>query len=102
MKKEIKDIINNMPYNITVKNNAVKIYKTLLEARSLSDEEYFPVNSIYLSSINKRYNRILKYFIEVGLIDFEKSEYPDPKDIFNTIIKKKYKSGEYARYKFLL
>ena len=84
--KQVKDAINNMPYNKTVKNNSIKIYAALyIKSHLKNSQGYFPVSSEYLQSINKRYNNILKYFIEKGIIDYYKKPYQDENDIFNVI-----------------
>ena len=103
--KEVKNAINDMPYNKTVKNNAIKIYAALyIKSHLKNSQGYFPVSSEYLQCINKRYNNILKYFIEKGIIDYYKKAYQDENDIFNTIYRKSYnkEKGICARYKFLI
>jgi hypothetical protein len=102
---EVKSVINDMPFNKTVKTNAIKIYAALyIKSHLKNSQGYFPVSSEYLQSINKRYNNILKYFIEKNIIDFYKKAYPDDKDIFNTIYRKSYnvELGICAKYKFLI
>lgn len=102
---KIKGIINDMPYNKTVKNNAVKIYAALyLMSRRKNKFGYFPVPSEYLSSINKRYNRIIYHFEKVGMIKPYTRSFQDEKDIFNTIQKKYYdvNKGICMKYKFLI
>jgi hypothetical protein len=103
--KEVRDAINTMPFNKTVKTNAIKIYAALYMKSHLKNSNgYFPVSSEYLQSINKRYNNILKYFIEKNLIDFYKKAYQDENDIFNTIYRKSYNKelGICSKYKFLV
>lgn len=105
MPKEVKDAINVMPFNKTVKRNAIKIYAALYMKSHLKNSQgYFPVSSEYLQSINKRYNNILKYFIENNIIDYYKKAYQDENDIFNTIYRKSYNKelGICAKYKFLI
>lgn len=102
---KIKEIINNIPYNKTVKNNAVKIYAALyLMSKRKNKWGYFSVPSEYLVSINKRYNKIMKYFEESGLIKPYTRPVQDEKDIFNVIHKKHYdvNRGICMRYKFLI
>lgn len=102
---EVKDAINSMPYNKTVKNNAIKIYAALTMKEHLKNSHgYFPVSSEYLAKINKRYNNILKYFIEKNIIDYYKKAYQDPNDLFNTIYTKSYNVEKQicAKYKFLI
>ena len=61
--EKIKGMINDMPFNKTVKINALKIYGALyLMSRRSNKHGYFPVPSGYLVSINKRYSRIMNYF----------------------------------------
>jgi hypothetical protein len=44
--QKIKDIINGMPNNKTVKNNALKIYAALyLQSKRANKHGYFPVPS---------------------------------------------------------
>ncbi len=100
---KIKGIINEMPFNKTVKNNALKIYGALyLMSRRKNKFGYFPVPSEYLVSINKRYNRIINYFEEVGMITPYTRPVQDEKDIFNVIHKKHYdvNKGICMKYKF--
>jgi len=102
---EVKDAINKMPYNKTVKTNAIKIYAGLVMKSHLKNSQgYFPVPSIYLQSINKRYTNILDYFIENNILDYYKKAYQDENDIFNTKYTKSYNKelGICARYKFLI
>lgn len=103
--KEVKRAINDMPFNKTVKNNAIKIYAALYTKSHLKNSQgYFPVPSEYLQSVNKRYTNILNYFIEKNIIDFYKKAYQDDNDIFNTIYRKSYNKelGICAKYKFLI
>jgi hypothetical protein len=103
--KEVKKVINDMPYNKTVKKNAIKIYAALyLKSYLKNSNGYFPVSSEYLQSINKRYSNIMNVFIEKGIIDFYKKAYQDDEDIFNTIYRKSYnkEKGICAKYKFLI
>jgi len=101
----VRQAINEMPYNKSVKNNALKIYAALYKKSHLKNSYgFFPVPSIYLKSINLRYYRILDYFIDKNIIDYYKKAYQDENDIFNTIWKKSYNRdlGICARYKFLI
>jgi hypothetical protein len=103
--KQIKDIINDMPFNKTVKLNAIKIYGALyLMSKRKNKFGYFPVPSAYLVSINKRYTRILKHFEESGMIKPYTRPVIDENDIFKTIEKKFYdvNKGICMRYKFLI
>jgi hypothetical protein len=103
--KEVKKAINDMPYNKTVKTNAIKIYAALyLKSHLRNSNGFFPVPSEYLQSINKRYYIIMEYFIKSGIIDFYKKAYQDDDDIFNTIYRKSYnkEKGICAKYKFLV
>ena len=103
--KEVKEVINQMPFNKTVKNNAIKIYAALyIKSHLKNSQGYFPVSSEYLQSINKRYSNILNYFIKNNIIDFYKKAYQDENDIFNTIYRKSYnkEKGICAKYKFLI
>jgi hypothetical protein len=103
--KEVKDVINNMPFNKTVKNNSIKIYAALFMKSHLKNSSgYFPVSSAYLQSINKRYSNILTHFIENNIIDFYKKPYQDENDVFNTIYRKSYNKelGICSKYKFLI
>jgi len=102
---EVKKVINEMPFNKTVKNNALKIYAALyIKSHLKNSQGYFPVSSEYLKSINLRYYKILNYFIEKNIIDFYKKAYQDENDIFNTIYRKAYNKelGICAKYKFLV
>lgn len=103
--QSIKDIINNMPFNKTVKNNSLKIYGALyLMSKRKNKFGYFPVPSEYLKSINVRYYKIMDYFESVGLIKPYTRPVQDEKDIFNVIDKKYYdvNKGICMKYKFLL
>lgn len=102
---ELKKVINEMPYNKTVKMNAIKIYAAFyLKSHLKNSTGFFPVSSDYLKSINVRYYKIVEYFVEKGIIDFYKKAYSDDKDIFNTIYRKAYNKelGICAKYKFLI
>ena len=102
---DVKKVINEMPFNKTVKNNALKIYAALYVKSHLKNSQgYFPVSSEYLKSINLRYYKIINYFIEKKIIDFYKKAYQDENDIFNTIYRKAYNKelGICAKYKFLI
>ncbi len=103
--KKVKEVINEMPYNKTVKRNAIKIYAALyLKSYLKNSVGYFPVSSQYLQSINARYYKIVDYFIEKNIIDFYKRAFEDPNDIFNTEYKKYYDTqrGICMKYKFLI
>jgi len=103
--KEVKEAINDLPYNRTVKNNAIKIYAALYMKSHLKNSHgYFPVSSEYLQTINKRYINILNHFIDKGILDFYKKPYQDENDIFNTIWRKSYNKelGICSKYKFLI
>jgi hypothetical protein len=103
--KEFKEAINEMPYNLTVKRNALKIYAALFTKEHLKNSlGYFPVSSAYLASVNKRYYKIMDYFIERKLIDYYKKAYTDENDIFNTVYRKAYNKelGITAKYRFLV
>lgn len=102
---EFKQAINEMPYNLSVKRNALKIYAALYTKYHLRNSfGFFPVSSAYLQSINKRYYKILSYFIDRKLIDFYKKAYVDENDLFNTTYRKAYNKelGITAKYKFLV
>ena len=100
---KIKQIINEMPFNTTVKRNAVKIYGALyLLSIRKNKFGYFPVASEYLKSINLRYYKIIDYFEEAGLITPYTRLIQDDKDIFNDKKVKYYdvKKGICMKYKF--
>lgn len=102
---EIKKIINEMPYNKTVKNNAVKIYAALyLMSKRQNKWGYFSVPSEYLKSINVRYFKIIKHFEEKNMIQSYKRPVQDDNDIFNTKYVKYYNvnKGICMKYKFLV
>jgi hypothetical protein len=101
--KDIKDIINEMPYNKTFKMSALKIYGALyLCSRRSNKFGYFHVPSTYLMSINKRYKKIIDYFETTGLIEAYKRPIIED-DIFNTVYKKYYNrsKGICGSYRFL-
>ena len=103
--QEFKKAINEMPYNKTVKINSIKIYAALYLKRYLKNSVgYFPVSSQYLQSINKRYYKIMEYFISKGLIDYYKRAVQDDKDIFKTKYTKYYDTerGICTKYRFLV
>lgn len=103
--QQFKDAINSMPYNKTVKRNALKIYAALYSKEYLKNNHgYFPVASDYLKSVNVRYFKIIDYFEERGLIDVYKRAVQDDDDIFNTKYKKYYDTskGICMKYRFLV
>lgn len=104
--QEFIEAINNMPSNKTVKKNAIKIYAGLYFKSHLQNKfGYFPVPSGYLSNINKRYKKILDYFIEVGLVKYFDRPVENPDDIFDSSQRKKYydtSKGICMKYKFLV
>jgi len=100
---KIKKIINDMPFNKTVKNNAVKIYGALyLMSIRKNKFGYFSVPSQYLKSINVRYYKIMDYFEESGLIKPYTRLIQDDNDIFNNKEVRYYdvKKGICMKYKF--
>jgi hypothetical protein len=102
---KIKSIIDEMPYNKTVKKNALKIYAALYILSSRKNKfGYFPVPSVYLMSVNKRYFRIIDYFEEKKLIRAWTRPVIDEDNVFNVIDKKYYNvdRGICMRYKFLI
>lgn len=102
---KIKQIINDLPYNKTVKFNAIKIYAALyIMSKRQNKHGYFPVPSDYLVSINKRYSKIMKEFEKAGMIKPYTRPVIDENDIFNTIDKKYYdvNKGICMKYKFLI
>lgn len=102
---KVKSIINEMPFNKTVKNNAVKIYAALyLMSKRQNKFGYFHVPSDYLKSINLRYYKIMDYFEKSGVIKPYTRPVQDDNDIFNTIHKKHYNvaKGICMKYKFLI
>ena len=101
----IRSIINNMPYNKTVKNNAIKIYAALyLMSKRQNRFGYFPVPSEYLKAINMRYYKIIDYFEEKGMIKAYQRAFQDENDLFNVKYKKFYdvNKGITMKYKFLI
>jgi hypothetical protein len=102
---KIKSIINEMPFNKTVKNNAFKIYAALyILSKRKNKFGYFPVPSGYLVTINKRYSNIIKYFEERELIKSYTRPVQDDNDIFKIVNKKYYdvNKGICMKYKFLI
>jgi len=103
--QQAKQAINDMPFNTTVKKNAIKIWAGLYMKSFLKNSVgYFPVPSTYLQSINKRYSTIINYFIEKELIKVFLKPNIDENDIFNTIYTKSYNvdKGICMKYKFLV
>lgn len=101
----IKQIINSMPYNKTVKSNAIKIYGALwLLSQRKNKHGYFSVPSEYLKSINVRYFKIIDWFEQEGLIKAYTRPYQDDNDIFLVVDRKYYDKtkGICMKYKFLL
>jgi len=91
--------------NITLQKSALNIYIILYKAQKRKDNDgYFEVPSTYLKSVSGSYNKIIKHFIEDGIIDFYKRKHQDKKDLFNTIEKKYYNrsQGICMKYKFLI
>jgi len=102
---KIKQIINGMPYNKTVKKNAIKIYGALYTLSQRKNKHgYFSVSSEYLKSINVRYFKIIDWFEQEGLIKAYTRPYMDENDIFSIVEKKYYdkSKGICMKYKFLL
>jgi hypothetical protein len=105
MPDEVKDSINRLPFNITVKKKAIMIYAALYSKSYLKNSVgYFPVPSEYLKSISLRYKRIINHFIKDGIIDYYKRATYDENDIFNVIYKKYYNTekGICMKYRFLI
>ncbi len=101
---EIKDVINSLG-NKTARTNGLKIYAALYQRNYRQNlHGYFDCPSTYLRSINARYSRIIKRFIEAGILTYHKKRKPDPNDIFNTIETKSYSPqyGYCMKYKFLV
>jgi len=102
---EVKSLINDMPYNKTVKIKAIKIYSALYIMSNRKNRfGYFSVPSEYLKSINVRYYKIIDYFEQVNIIQAYTRPIIDDNDIFNTINKKYYdvNKGICMKYKFLM
>jgi len=102
---EFEKAINEMPFNKTVKKNSIKVYAALYHKSYLSNKHgYFSVPSSYLQTINSRYNKIIKYFIDKNLIKYYERMVEDPNDIFNNVTKKYYNTerGVCMKYKFLV
>ncbi len=102
---EVKSLINDMPYNKTVKMNAIKIYGALYIMSNRKNRfGYFPVPSEYLKSINVRYYKIIDYFEQNNLIQPYTRPVIDDNDVFNIKNKKYYDvtKGICMKYKFLL
>lgn len=102
---QIKEVINNMPFNKTVKMNSLKIYAALyLMSVRKNKHGYFAVPSTYLMAINKRYYRTIKYFIEQGIIEPYTRIKMDPNDIFESKKVRYYdtKRGICIKYRFLV
>lgn len=102
---EVKALINEMPYNKTVKMNAIKIYGALYIMSNRKNKfGYFSVPSEYLKSINVRYYKIIDYFESKNIIQAFTRPIIDENDIFNVINKKYYdvNKGLCMKYKFLL
>lgn len=101
--KKVKEIIESLPYNKTVKNNAIKIYTALyLKSHLKNSNGYFPVSSIYLQSINLRYYRIMDHFINNNIIEIFSRPIQDEKDIFKTKMVPYYNTelGICMKYRF--
>ena len=97
-------VINNIG-NSTLKNSAIKIWAGLYRMSSRKNKHgFFDCPSSYLESINSRYSKIIKVFIEEGLIEYYKTIHPDQTDIFKTTEKKYYdtKRGICMKYRFLV
>lgn len=100
----VKQSINKLG-NKTAKASGLKIYTALfLNEKRKNNQGYFPVPSTYLESVNKRYNRAIKQFIDDGIICYFKNVKQDPNDLFNTIETKYYNrdKGICMKYKFLI
>ena len=103
--EKIKSIINAMPYNKTVKTNAIKIYAALYMLSNRKNKfGYFPVPSDYLKSINVRYFKIMDWFETNGMIAAYTRPVQDENDIFNIKNKKYYdvSKGICMKYRFLI
>jgi len=102
---KVKTLINEMPYNKTVKMNAIKIYGALYIMNNRKNKfDYFSVPSEYLKSINVRYYKIMDYFEENNIIQPFTRPVIDDNDVFNVINKKYYdvNKGLCMKYKFLI
>lgn len=103
--EKIKSIINEMPYNKTVKTNAIKIYAALYMLSNRKNKfGYFSVPSEYLKSINVRYFKIIDWFEKSGLLEAYTRPVQDDNDIFAIKNKKYYdkSKGICMKYRFLL
>lgn len=101
----IKDSINKLG-NKTAKKSGLKIYTALyLRNRRKNRHGYFDCPSDYLIKINNRYSKIIKRFIEDGIIDYHKNLHPDKEDLFAPAkLTKNYSPelGYCMKYKFLV
>ena len=101
---QVQSVINNIG-NVTLKNSALKLWAGLYRMSSRKNKHgFFDCPSSYLESINARYSKIIKVFIEEGLIEYYKTIHPDQTDIFKTTEKKYYdtKRGVCMKYRFLV
>ncbi len=101
---EVKNCINTLG-NKTAKNNGLKIYAVLINQSNRKNKHgYFPAPSTLLESVNKRYSRAIKSFIENGIIEYFKGVKQDSDNIFNTIETKYYNTnrGICMKYRFLI
>ncbi|CAB4153797.1 hypothetical protein UFOVP639_30 [uncultured Caudovirales phage] len=102
---KMKKIINDMPYNKTVKMNAIKIYGALYMLSHRKNKfGYFSVPSEYLKSINVRYYKIIDHFESSGAIAAYTRPVQDENDIFEIKNKKYYdkSKGICMKYRFLI
>lgn len=91
--------------NKTFQSTALKIYAALYDlSKKKNSEGFFPVPSVYLRDINKKYFIIIDKFIEDGIIEYFTRQVSDGKDIFTTHERKYYNKrlNQCMRYRFLI
>lgn len=101
---EIEKVISGLG-NKTIQRSGLMIYAAMYSLnRRKNKHGYFACNSAYLHSINSRYSRIVKAFIEAGIINYRENIKPHPTDIFKSIRTKDYsvENKRSMRYKFLI
>ena len=103
--QQVKDSINKLG-NKTAKNSGLKVYCGLIVCSKRKNKHgYFDCPSDYLVKINNRYSKVLKRFLEDGIIDYHRNIHPDKEDLFGAATYTKNYSpdlGYCMKYKFLV
>ena len=95
----------NQTGNKTIQSNALIVYAHLLLKNKYANQfGFFDCPSSYLKSIHSSYSRVLRRFLNDGVLEYRKGIRPDPNNIFNTIETKYYNTwtGDCINYRFMI